>query len=184
VTTSGFRAEGDDIVLLGRNTAELGGSEYLKTMHGLVAGDAPALDIAAEAALQRALLAAIRAGLVNSAHDPAEGGLAVALAESAFADPSSPFGVQVELRDVLPRSALLFGEAQSRVVVSCDPASTDALLALMAELGGEQGIGNREQPATTDGRPEPSCSSGAVPCSLGWWKGLSGRIPCSLIFHL
>jgi phosphoribosylformylglycinamidine synthase len=135
VTTSGFRAEGDDIVLLGRNTAELGGSEYLKTIHGLVAGDAPALDVAAEAALQRALLAAIRAGLVRSAHDPAEGGLAVALAESAFADPSLPFGVRVELRDVLPRSALLFGEAQSRVVVSCDPAGTDALLALMAEHG-------------------------------------------------
>ncbi|HLL47203.1 MAG TPA: phosphoribosylformylglycinamidine synthase subunit PurL [Longimicrobiaceae bacterium] len=135
VTTSGFRAEGDDIVLLGRNTAELGGSEYLKTMHGLVAGDAPALDIAAEAALQRALLAAIRAGLVRSAHDPAEGGLAVALAESAFADPSRPFGVRVELRDVLPRSALLFGEAQSRVVVSCSPGTTDALLALMAEQG-------------------------------------------------
>ncbi|HEU0076965.1 MAG TPA: phosphoribosylformylglycinamidine synthase subunit PurL, partial [Longimicrobiaceae bacterium] len=135
VTTSGFRAEGDDIVLLGRNTAELGGSEYLKTVHGLVAGDAPALDIAAEAALQRALLAAIRAGLVRSAHDPAEGGLAVALAESAFADPSRPFGVQVELGDVLPRSALLFGEAQSRVVVSSAPASTDALLALMAEHG-------------------------------------------------
>jgi phosphoribosylformylglycinamidine synthase len=135
VTTSGFRAEGDDVVLLGRNTAELGGSEYLKTLHGLVAGDAPALDIAAEAALQRALLAAIRAGLVRSAHDPAEGGLAVALAESAFADPSRPFGVQVELRDVLPVSALLFGEAQSRVVVSCAPESTAALLALMAEHG-------------------------------------------------
>ncbi|MEW5928853.1 MAG: phosphoribosylformylglycinamidine synthase subunit PurL [Gemmatimonadota bacterium] len=135
VTTSGFRAEGDDVVLLGRNTAELGGSEYLKVVHGRVAGDTPALDMAAEAALQRALLAAIRAGLVRSAHDPAEGGLAVALAESAFADPSRPFGVQVELRDVLPVSALLFGEAQSRVVLSCAPESTAALLALMAEHG-------------------------------------------------
>jgi len=135
VTTSGFRAEGDDVVLLGRNTAELGGSEYLKVVHGRVAGDAPALDIAAEAALQRALLAAIRAGLVRSAHDPAEGGLAVALAESAFADPERPFGVQVELGDALPRSALLFGEAQSRVVVSSAPERTEALLALLAEHG-------------------------------------------------
>jgi phosphoribosylformylglycinamidine synthase II len=135
VTTSGFRAEGDDVVLLGRNTAELGGSEYLKTIHGRVAGDAPALDIDAEAALQRALLAAIRAGLVRSAHDPAEGGLAVALAESAFADPMRPFGVEVELRDDLPRGALLFGEAQSRVVVSAAPDRTDALLRHMAEHG-------------------------------------------------
>jgi phosphoribosylformylglycinamidine synthase II len=135
VTTSGFRAEGDDVVLLGRNTAELGGSEYLKTIHGRVAGDAPALDIDAEAALQRALLSAIRAGLVCSAHDPAEGGLAVALAESAFADPMRPFGVEVELRDELPRGALLFGEAQSRVVVSAAPDRTDALLRHMAEHG-------------------------------------------------
>ncbi|HEV2146066.1 MAG TPA: phosphoribosylformylglycinamidine synthase subunit PurL [Longimicrobiaceae bacterium] len=135
VTTSGFRAEGDDVVLLGRNTGELGGSEYLKVMHGRVAGDAPALDMDAEAALQRALLAAIRAGLVRSAHDPAEGGLAVALAESAFADPVRPFGVEVELPDELPRGALLFGEAQSRVVVSSAPEKTDALLRLVAEHG-------------------------------------------------
>ncbi len=135
VTTSGFRAEGDDIVLLGRNTAELGGSEYLKVVHGRVAGDAPALDLDAEATLQRALLTAIRAGQVRSAHDPAEGGLAVALAESAFADPSRPFGVQVELGDDLPRGALLFGEAQSRVVVSCAPEHTDALLRGMEAHG-------------------------------------------------
>ncbi|HEX7241108.1 MAG TPA: AIR synthase-related protein, partial [Longimicrobiaceae bacterium] len=53
----------------------------------------------------------------------------------AFADPSRSFGVRVELRDVLPVSALLFGEAQSRVVLSCAPESTAALLALMAEHG-------------------------------------------------
>ncbi len=69
-------------ILLGRNTEEIGGSEYLKVIHGLVAGDAPAIDLERERALQRALLAAIRAGLVRSAHDLAEGGLAVALAES------------------------------------------------------------------------------------------------------
>ena len=135
VTTAGFKAEGDAIVLLGRNTAELGGSEYLKVIHGRVAGDAPALDLAAERALQRCLLAAIRAGLVRSAHDCAEGGLAVALAESAFAGGERPFGMEVELRDELPLNALLFGEAASRVVVSCAPESVDALLALAAEHG-------------------------------------------------
>ncbi|HEX2093479.1 MAG TPA: AIR synthase-related protein, partial [Longimicrobiaceae bacterium] len=118
------------IVLLGRNTGELGGSEYLKTVHDRVAGDAPALDLEAEAALHGATLEAIRAGLVRSAHDCAEGGLAVALAESAFADPARPFGVQVDLGDDLPSPALLFGEAQSRIVVACAPESVEPLLAL------------------------------------------------------
>ncbi len=135
VTTLGFRAEGDAVVLFGRNTDELGGSEYLKTVHGRVAGDAPALDLAAEGALHRAVLEAIRAGLVRSAHDTAEGGLAVTLAESAFADPSRPWGVRVELRDELPLPALLFGEAQSRVVLSCAPGDAEALLAVAERHG-------------------------------------------------
>ena len=135
VTTMGFRAEGDAIVLLGRNTDELGGSEYLKTLHDRVAGDAPALDLKAEAALHRAVLEAIRAGLVRSAHDCAEGGLAVALAESAVADPANPFGVEVVLRDELDPAALLFGEAQSRVVVSCAPDRMDELFAVADRHG-------------------------------------------------
>jgi phosphoribosylformylglycinamidine synthase len=119
VTTAAFRAEGDAIVLAGRNTGELGGSEYLKVIHGLVAGDAPAVDLAAEGRLQRGVLAAIRAGLVRSAHDTAEGGLAVALVESAFAGGGEPLGVEVRLKDGIPANALLFGEAQGRVVLSC-----------------------------------------------------------------
>jgi phosphoribosylformylglycinamidine synthase subunit PurL len=118
VTTIGFKAEGDEIFLLGANTDELGGSEYLKVVHGRVAGDAPAIDLQAEKRLQRALLDAIRSGWIRSAHDLAEGGLAVALAESAVHDQTNPLGIEVELRDELPLPALLFGEAQSRVVVS------------------------------------------------------------------
>ncbi|HET7460182.1 MAG TPA: phosphoribosylformylglycinamidine synthase subunit PurL [Longimicrobium sp.] len=128
VTVAGFQAEGDAIVLAGRNTGELGGSEYLKVIHGTVAGDAPALDLAAESRLQRGILAAIRAGLVHSAHDTAEGGLAVALVESAFAGGAEPFGIDVRLEDDLPGNALLFGEAQGRVVLSCDAAKADELV--------------------------------------------------------
>ncbi|HEX2205535.1 MAG TPA: AIR synthase related protein, partial [Longimicrobium sp.] len=135
VTTAAFKATGDDIVLVGTNTAELGGSEYLKLVHGRVAGDAPSVDLAAEKALQAALLASIRAGLVRSAHDTAEGGLAVALAESALADAARPLGVDVELDDDLPVAALLFGEAQGRVVLSCEPAKTGALLAHFGAAG-------------------------------------------------
>ncbi len=135
ITTSRFEEEGDDIILLGTNTDELGGSEYLKVIHGTVAGDAPALDLEAEKRLQSALLAAIRAGLVRSAHDVSEGGVAVALAESAIADSTAPLGVDVTLDDELPANALLYGEGQSRVVISCDGARTRALLSRFSEAG-------------------------------------------------
>lgn len=133
VTTADFKAPGDLIVLFGRCTAELGGSQYLKTVHGTVAGDAPELDLEREKALQTAVLEAIRAGLVRSAHDAAEGGLAVALAESAFA---GTFGVEVSLSDGIATAALLFGEAQGRVLISTAPENGDAVL----EIGERHGI--------------------------------------------
>jgi phosphoribosylformylglycinamidine synthase subunit PurL len=135
VTTAGFEEAGDAILLLGTNTDELGASEYLKTIHGRVAGEVPAIDLERERSLQRALLQAIRTGAVRSAHDVAEGGLAVALAESAIADSARPLGIDVELDDALPPAALLYGEAQSRVVVSCREADVAALLELFAGAG-------------------------------------------------
>jgi phosphoribosylformylglycinamidine synthase len=127
-TTAHFKAAGDVIVLLGSNTDELGGSEYLKVIHGLVAGDAPALDLEAERRLQHALLEAIHAGMIRSAHDCAEGGLAIALAESAMGDGVAPWGIDVALDDDLSLAPLLFGEAQSRVVVSARPEDVGRLL--------------------------------------------------------
>ncbi|MDB4950409.1 MAG: phosphoribosylformylglycinamidine synthase [Gemmatimonadetes bacterium] len=135
VTTAAFKAPGDDLVLLGANTGELGGSEYLKIVHGLVAGDAPAVSLDGELALQTALLEAIRAGHVRSAHDCAEGGLAVALAESAIGAGPDGLGIDVDLADRLPANALLFGEAQGRVVVSCDPAKTAEVLRIAGAHG-------------------------------------------------
>jgi phosphoribosylformylglycinamidine synthase subunit PurL len=135
ITTAGFKAVGDAIVLLGKNTEEIGGSEYLKVVHGLVAGDAPAVDLVAERRLQQAVLAAIRAGLVRSAHDCAEGGLAVALAECAFTDSARPFGVHAELDDDLPLAPLLFGEAQGRVIVSCLPDAVGAIRSIAESHG-------------------------------------------------
>jgi phosphoribosylformylglycinamidine synthase len=133
-----FRADGDRIVLLGRNTDELGGSEYLKVVHGLVAGDAPAVDLAGERALQEAVLEMAAARLLQSAHDCAEGGLAVCLAQSAIL-PDSPLGVDVTLDDArdatIEAAPLLFGEAQGRILVSCAPARVDAVLAIAARHG-------------------------------------------------
>jgi phosphoribosylformylglycinamidine synthase len=116
--TMPFREAGDTLILLGRNTDELGGSEYLKVVHGLVAGDAPAVDLEAERRLQELVLSLNERGLLRSAHDCAEGGLAVCIAESAMAG-DRMFGVDIELRDDLDPAALLFGEAQGRIVISC-----------------------------------------------------------------
>ncbi len=139
----GFREPGDAIVLFGRNTVELGGSEYLKVVHRRVAGDTPAADLDAERALIELLLELADARLLASAHDCAEGGLAVCLAESAMADPLRLLGVEVALEDELHGAPLLFGETQARVVVSCAPAALDAVLAAARRHG---------VPATTIGR--------------------------------
>lgn len=132
---AGFREPGDAIILLGRNTDELGGSEYLKVIHGKVAGDAPAVDLDAEKALQEAMLELADAKLIRSAHDCAEGGLAVCLAESAVHDSERPLGVDVALDDELPWPALFFGEAQGRIVVSCAPERVEEVLAVARRHG-------------------------------------------------
>ena len=124
VTRASFEREGDTIVLLGEPTGELGGSEYLQRIHGLVIGAPPACDLKAERALIDALLEAIAAGLISSAHDCADGGLAVAVAECAMMNRDDPRGADVDLSawTALPRRALLFGEAQGRIVVSSSRA--------------------------------------------------------------
>jgi phosphoribosylformylglycinamidine synthase II len=120
VTRAGFESDGDEIVLLGEPTTEIGASEYLHVIHGEVAGAPPACDLLKERALIDALLDAIQAGSVRSAHDCSDGGLAVALAECAMMDRAHLVGADVDLSAwaSLPRRALLFGEAQGRVIVS------------------------------------------------------------------
>jgi phosphoribosylformylglycinamidine synthase subunit PurL len=124
VTRSAFTSDGDGIVLLGDNTAELGGSEYLQVIHGVVAGRPPRCDLLMERRLIDALLDAIREGVVRSAHDCSDGGLAVALAECVMLDRTHPTGAAVDLSDwsALPLRALMFGEAQGRVIVSTPDA--------------------------------------------------------------
>jgi phosphoribosylformylglycinamidine synthase subunit PurL len=120
VTRSTFRTPGDAVVLLGEPTDELGASEYLAAIHGVTAGAPPRVDLDAERRLIEALLEAIRGGDVASAHDCSDGGLAVALAECCMADREAPLGADVDLAHwgALPLRALLFGEAQGRVVLS------------------------------------------------------------------
>ena len=114
----GFKAAGDAVVLVGESCSELGGTEYLKTVHGLEAGTPPAIDLEQEKRNQDFLLDSIESGLVRSAHDLSEGGLAVALAESAFAG-GRMLGCEVDCDTDLRADALLFGESQSRILVTC-----------------------------------------------------------------
>jgi phosphoribosylformylglycinamidine synthase len=114
--TPWWKAEGDVIVLLGRTREELGGTEYLATIHGQVRGAPPWIDLEAEKHLHRLCLTAVHERLLRSAHDVGEGGLAVALAECSFGGPG--LGVRVAVERGMRVDALLFGESQSRMLVS------------------------------------------------------------------
>jgi phosphoribosylformylglycinamidine synthase subunit PurL len=117
-TTQGFKADGDVIVLLGRTREELGASEYLAVVHGQVRGAPPWIDLDVERRVQRLCLNAIAEGLVRSAHDVGEGGLAVALAECCIGAPGPGLGAVVEVEGPIRADALLFGESQSRLLLS------------------------------------------------------------------
>jgi phosphoribosylformylglycinamidine synthase II len=128
-----FRQADDEIVLLGQSFGELGGSEYLKTIHQLVAGQPPRLDLAAERSLISLLTRAAAAGLLQSAHDCSDGGLAVTLAECAFDTGGIGFEVDVERTGTAVMS--LFGESASRAVVSVTRSNLRAVLTLAANAG-------------------------------------------------
>ena len=138
-----FKTIGSAVVLLGDNLGELGGSEYLATMHNLVAGKPPVIDLKREAALQALIVKLIRDGCVESAHDCSEGGLAITLAECTF--DSGGIGVSADVTavgDPLPDpsavegfsvNATLFGESASRIVVSCASRHLDAVMTAAKE---------------------------------------------------
>jgi phosphoribosylformylglycinamidine synthase subunit PurL len=131
ITTQWFKDEGDAILLLGEPVdlsdplLGLGGSAYLQALHGLKTGTPPRCDLEAARTLHTALLGFIQSGVVKSAHDCSEGGLAVCLAESCISQQTARntprlIGARIDLAPVGdPRlDALLFGESQSRVVIS------------------------------------------------------------------
>ncbi|HEX5473838.1 MAG TPA: phosphoribosylformylglycinamidine synthase subunit PurL [Vicinamibacterales bacterium] len=135
-----FKTEGASVVLLGEGRGELGGSEYLDVVHHLVRGDCPALDLAREKALQDLLVRAAAAGLLQSAHDCSDGGLAITLAECCF--DAGGLGATVDLGPAIEASnrayveaATLFGESASRVVVSTEPGHERRLLDLASDAG-------------------------------------------------
>ena len=118
--TSNFKDAGDEIILLGETKDELGGSEFLKTIFGVKAGLPPRLDLDRAKLLIDLLLALAQEGVLKSAHDCSEGGLAVALAESCLLENTREIGAEIIVESALRPEALLFSESQSRIVISTD----------------------------------------------------------------
>jgi phosphoribosylformylglycinamidine synthase len=129
-----FTIPGDAIILLGATSGHLGGSAYWAHVLGEVAGTPPPVDLAAERRLVDLLVSLAGAGLVRSAHDCSDGGLAVALAEAALGSPyaAAGLGADVDLSAAVPglgAAEALFGEDQGRALLSVDPALADRVLA-------------------------------------------------------
>jgi len=135
ITTQFFKESGDAVILVGEPGDELGASHYLLAIHGLKAGPPPRLDYDRELAVQDAVRSLIRMGLVKSAHDCAEGGLAVALAESCMSG-EKMLGAAVEIPSAATRADVaLFNESQSRIVISVKASNAASVLALLEWRG-------------------------------------------------
>jgi phosphoribosylformylglycinamidine synthase len=142
VPEAAFARPGDHVLLLGLDGAEFGGSAYLRLLFGVEQGRPPAIDLAAEARLQELLRHLGYEGLLRTAHDLAEGGLAVAAAEACF-------GRSLGARLTVPMTpTALFSESQARALVATSPALADRVLEaaeeagvparLLGEVGGER----------------------------------------------
>jgi phosphoribosylformylglycinamidine synthase len=142
ITTQWFKKDGDAIFLVGEIGNEIGGSQFLKVCHGLKQGPLPVVDLAHEIKVQTAVRDLIHQGLVKSAHDCSEGGLAVALAECCF-NPERLFGAEINLAhasglqtDQSPKLeawATLFNESQSRIVISIAAADLERTMSTLGK---------------------------------------------------
>ncbi|MDB5085656.1 MAG: phosphoribosylformylglycinamidine synthase, partial [Bacilli bacterium] len=130
-TTQSFKTDGNLIFVTGTAGNDLGGSEYLAAVHGVTAGISPRLNLALEVRVQKFVLTAIRSNLIRAAHDCADGGLAVALAESCIA---GGIGAVVNMDSELRTDAVLFGETPSRILLEVTPEHRALLEALALEM--------------------------------------------------
>ena len=132
VTSADFKNEEDLIFLIGENREELGGSQYLNIVHGLQTGNAPALNLEVEMNVQQAVSEMISEGVIASAHDCSDGGLAVALSECCI---MGGRGANITLDDAMRTDSLLFGETQSRIVISISPDNREKTESLCQKHG-------------------------------------------------
>ena len=135
ITTQWFKQSGDVIFLLGKTGSDFGGSELL-AMFGTVDGAPPKFVLEDELAVQNLCLTAIRAGIIRSAHDCSEGGLAVALAESCFSNNANrPIGATVNVSALMSDPKILFSETSSRIIVSVKAENIEAFTELATSNG-------------------------------------------------
>jgi phosphoribosylformylglycinamidine synthase len=177
-----FRSEGAAVIAFGENRGELGGSEFLVRLLDRVQGAPPALDLERERALQHLIVALVRDGLVESAHDCADGGLAVTLAECTFS--SGGIGVEVSLpavpglADGWHTAATLFGESASRIVVSAAQDVVSKVLAAAAAAGVPAAVigrtGGSEIRLDVDGDPVVRMS--VADAELAWAAAIGQRM--------
>jgi phosphoribosylformylglycinamidine synthase len=126
--TSNFKSEDDVILFLGDTKEDLGGSEFLKTLFGVKSGLPPRLNLESEKKLISLLTTLAKKGLLRSAHDCSEGGLAVALAEACILQEGAEVGAKIECpTSGVSNEAFLFGETQSRAVISVSPKNLKAV---------------------------------------------------------
>ena len=171
VTTQEVKAAGDVVYLVGETKQEFGGSELQKLVEGRIFGKAPSIDLNVEACRQKAILTAIQSGLVQSAHDVSEGGVAVALAEKTFA--ANGLGIEATLTG--SATTALFAESQSRFVLTVKAENVEVFEHIVRDA---QKIGtvtndaklsiNGETGVLVEGTVEEfrSAWKGAIPCLL------------------
>ena len=171
ITTQNFKKAGDVIYLIGESKEEWGGTELQKMLHGKVFGKAPSIDLDVELKRQKQLLEAIRLGVIASAHDLAEGGLAVALSESLF---GTELGANVTI--IGDAAVELFSEAQSRFLVSVPRTYTKAFESIIDDAikigevvsGADLTVSDHEKHVVLKENVKEleSAWKGAIPCLL------------------
>ncbi|MFE4897845.1 phosphoribosylformylglycinamidine synthase subunit PurL [Peribacillus butanolivorans] len=172
ITTQTFKNESDLIYVVGEAKVEFGGSELQKMLEGKIFGRAPELDLTVEQKRQQQILSAIQSGLVSSAHDLAEGGLAVALSESLFG--ASNLGAKVNLSGELVSE--LFSETQSRFLLSISPEKQKAFEALVEDAVCIGSVTADNKLVVTAGGDNNVLVADVVDLQTAW----KGAIPCLL----
>ncbi|SES41777.1 phosphoribosylformylglycinamidine synthase subunit PurL [Psychrobacillus sp. OK032] len=172
VTTQSVKQAGDILYVIGETKTEFGGSELQKLVEKRIFGQAPSIDLEVEAARQKALLSAIKSGVVQSAHDIAEGGLAVALAEKAFG--ANGLGVEVTING--SATTALFSESQSRFLVTVKPENVAKFEEIVKDAVKIGAVTDSNKVVITN-EDGTEWISGSVDEFRSAWKG---AIPCLL----
>ncbi len=133
ITTSFFKDEDDLIYILGEDFEELGGSEFLKVIHGKVAGKSPKIDLAIEKKLHKTLHKLIGQGLIKSAHDISEGGVVSALAECCIINREKLIGAEINIQIKSREDFSLFSESQSRIIISIAKSNKNSVENILNE---------------------------------------------------